>query len=664
MDYNAYDYINSLKADKQTLVNNLVTKGVSASNEETFTTLAPKVLNIDSGGGDPNKKVFMTDTIQAMNELTTMKEGDMCLVYNIIQAHPTSDSVLNNATFLNTVVFDSSITDYASLMYRSEDMNEELMIDLNPSQANVTYYNMNTSDNIRYTYSTTDAKTYTLEESESTTINFSSPMTLEMGAFNEQCAQLFTTTQIDFEGIYTYNDGSWNYTDIGISTDASQVIAPNKAYTNQGIITGTINGDFEHTIPIYLQDSEPEDKNGLWCTLKHSLSSFQQGKVNIFLTSNPINYTINQAEYIYTLEDELPQIECWQNNYGYGSSSSFQAIYYNDYMYDISKVDSNVKINLLTGEKTSLAGNSLISGFASNASKYFIFDGVQYIYFMYSELRVDPIVGRYDISNDSFEDITSKITMTDITMLYWAYNGKLAITYNYGNNFNIYNTSDWSVTNTGEVSSGVNNISSGTYRWLDDNTIRLVDSWGIMYQDIKADTFEVINSVPNSQVVGAMVWVNSMSCWLATSGNGSADKGILCFYNELNFNQFKPILFNAVKDNAPLAVYGTFIPNNNYILCISGRDVYRINVDTLVDVPLVRGINNNLNITLQIGDISFIDINNHMGPFENIYTNIKNCLMFNDNVYEDGDVNMINQVYIGNGSSWDLVYTNTFSIND
>ena len=249
-------------------------------------------------------------------------------------------------------------------------------------------------------------------------------------------------------------------------------------------------------------------------------------------------------------------------------------------------------------------------------------------------------------------------------MLYWAYNGKLAITYNHGNNFNIYNTSDWSVTNTGEISSGVNNISSGSYRWLDDNTIRLVDTWGVMYQDIKADTFEVINSVPQSQVIGAMVWVNSMSCWLATSGNSSASEGILYFYNELNFNQFKPILFNAVKDNAPLAVYGIFIPNNNYILCISGRDVYKINVDTLVDVPLVRDVNNNLNITLQIGDISFIDINNHMGPFENIYTNIKNCLMFNDNVYEDGDVNMINQVYIGNGSSWDLVYTNTFSIND
>ena len=39
------DYINQLKADKQTLVNNLVAKGVTATNDETFTTLVPKVAD-------------------------------------------------------------------------------------------------------------------------------------------------------------------------------------------------------------------------------------------------------------------------------------------------------------------------------------------------------------------------------------------------------------------------------------------------------------------------------------------------------------------------------------------------------------------------------------------------------------------------------------------
>lgn len=39
------DYLTQLQADKQTLVNNLVEKGVEATNDETFTSLVPKVLD-------------------------------------------------------------------------------------------------------------------------------------------------------------------------------------------------------------------------------------------------------------------------------------------------------------------------------------------------------------------------------------------------------------------------------------------------------------------------------------------------------------------------------------------------------------------------------------------------------------------------------------------
>lgn len=40
------DYLNQLKLDKQTLVSNLVAKGVEATNDETFTSLVVKVLDI------------------------------------------------------------------------------------------------------------------------------------------------------------------------------------------------------------------------------------------------------------------------------------------------------------------------------------------------------------------------------------------------------------------------------------------------------------------------------------------------------------------------------------------------------------------------------------------------------------------------------------------
>ena len=40
------DYLTQLQNDKATLVDNLITKGVTASDDETFTELVPKVLNI------------------------------------------------------------------------------------------------------------------------------------------------------------------------------------------------------------------------------------------------------------------------------------------------------------------------------------------------------------------------------------------------------------------------------------------------------------------------------------------------------------------------------------------------------------------------------------------------------------------------------------------
>lgn len=46
------DYLTQLQADKQTLVNNLVAKGVEATNDETFTSLVPKVADIQAGGGE------------------------------------------------------------------------------------------------------------------------------------------------------------------------------------------------------------------------------------------------------------------------------------------------------------------------------------------------------------------------------------------------------------------------------------------------------------------------------------------------------------------------------------------------------------------------------------------------------------------------------------
>lgn len=59
------EQLTQLQTDKETLVNNLVAKGVEATSDETFTTLVPKVNDIQIGGGDISK--YFTDTIVGGN---------------------------------------------------------------------------------------------------------------------------------------------------------------------------------------------------------------------------------------------------------------------------------------------------------------------------------------------------------------------------------------------------------------------------------------------------------------------------------------------------------------------------------------------------------------------------------------------------------------------
>lgn len=52
------DYLNKLIEQKNSLADNLVTKGIEATHDETLGTLVPKVLEISGGGGDDTMDVI------------------------------------------------------------------------------------------------------------------------------------------------------------------------------------------------------------------------------------------------------------------------------------------------------------------------------------------------------------------------------------------------------------------------------------------------------------------------------------------------------------------------------------------------------------------------------------------------------------------------------
>ena len=117
------DYINQLKTDKQNLVNNLVSKGVEANNEETFTSLVPKVLEVKGAGEENvvidtslyptgntgNSNTFINSMITKISRIDTSKWTDFRrLFYNLINLEeiPLLDS--SNSTNLNETFYNCS----------------------------------------------------------------------------------------------------------------------------------------------------------------------------------------------------------------------------------------------------------------------------------------------------------------------------------------------------------------------------------------------------------------------------------------------------------------------------------------------------------------------------------------------------------------------------
>lgn len=101
------DYLNKLIEQKNTLADNLVTKGVTATHDETLDTLVPKILEISSGGG--GNGIYPIDD-------TGMPTGDVVVPEGVVTL---SKKPFNTNINITSVSLPTSLTGLDSNCFHS-----------------------------------------------------------------------------------------------------------------------------------------------------------------------------------------------------------------------------------------------------------------------------------------------------------------------------------------------------------------------------------------------------------------------------------------------------------------------------------------------------------------------------------------------------------------
>ena len=243
--YTTQDYIDSLYNDRANIVKNLNEKGVEASADETFTQLAPKILNISTGGGEG---IYLKNTVEEMNELTTMEDKDMCLVYNNTLERSTSESQFQIAYFPNKVKLPSAMTDNIYMDYNSVD---EAFYGNGQAQIANTYFSFMFSIMgepgseffVNIEYESTDGINYTRTDTNSPFVDFTVQLKAspsKWSPWNDAFGYFFNIGEATFTGVYQYLDNAWTYAPTTLTANASDLYPDTTAYSSSGLLTGSL----------------------------------------------------------------------------------------------------------------------------------------------------------------------------------------------------------------------------------------------------------------------------------------------------------------------------------------------------------------------------------------------------------------------------------------
>ena len=172
-------------------------------NNTLLEEIKSQIQNLPEAGGSGDVKLFATE--EEMQADTTAKEGDLAIVYRNEVQNATVDSQFQVATFPNTVVLDTAITDYVDVRYSAVDSSKmfDCMGQLDSSNFMMDCYTDSCSIRIQYTSS--DGITYTRTDDTGNPVDFGTEIYYEMTEYwNDAIGKFIQVDENIFEGLFEY----------------------------------------------------------------------------------------------------------------------------------------------------------------------------------------------------------------------------------------------------------------------------------------------------------------------------------------------------------------------------------------------------------------------------------------------------------------------------
>lgn len=190
-------------------------------------------------------------------DLLDAKEEDVCVVHNEYLEGVTANKEFQKVYIPESVTLDAAVTSSSTI--RDERM--YTMITLSPT----TFRVRNMSSGTYITMTSTDGITYT-KSSTSDSIELRYPMSIGDDVYRQELNKLILVEAIEFPGIFIYKKGVWSNLNIGVDIIPRDVLINKKAYSNTGMINGERDMSKYRNFNFYIQNTEPTNKKGLWCT--------------------------------------------------------------------------------------------------------------------------------------------------------------------------------------------------------------------------------------------------------------------------------------------------------------------------------------------------------------------------------------------------------------